>query len=134
GARVQPRAVATERPAVTGGVEVKTAAGDARVDVDHRGVLVAVLGVPATRLEINLVHHFGIEQLVQAPRDSGGDGNAIHVVGILGVLAADMDFAGRGTRGAHDGLLQDLGRRVDGRPMIVVLREDLVPGPRVDGE
>src|SRR5207244_3932560 len=108
--------------------------GNARGDVDHGGVLVAVLGVPAARLEVDLVHDLRVEQLVQAARDPRGDGDAVHVVRVLGVLTADVDFARGRTGGTHDGLLQDLGRRVGGRTVVVVLFEDLVAGPRVDGE
>ena len=107
---------------------------NARGDVDDGGVLVAVLGVPATRLEVDLVHHFGIEQLVQAARNPGGDRNTVHVVRILSVLAAYVDLAGGRTRRAHDRLLQDLRRRVGGCPVIVVLLEDLVARARVDRE
>ena len=115
-------------------IEVEAAGGNARGDVHDRGVLVAVFGVPPPRLEIDLIHDLGIEQLVQAARDTGGYGYAIHVVRVLRMLPADMDLARWGASRAHDGLLQELGCRTIGSPMVIVLFEDLVSRARVDGE
>ena len=103
-------------------------------DVHDRRVLVAVLGVPSPGLEIDLVHHLRVEQLVQAAGDARWHGKAVHVVGVFGVLAADMDFAGRRPRRAHDRLLQDLGCRVGRSAVVIVLLEDLVAAAGVDGE
>src|SRR5438477_2640001 len=134
GTDVQRLPIRREGAPVAGCVEVESPGRNARGDVDDGSVLVAVLGVPATRLKVDLVHHFGIEQLVQAARDPGGDGNTVHVVRILSVLAAYVDFAGGRPRRAHYRLLQDLRRRVGGGPVIVVLFEDLVARARVDRE
>ena len=134
GARIQRLAVRVERAAVTRSVEVEAPGGDARIHVNDSSVLVAVFGVPAAGLEVDLVDHFRIEQLVQAARDTGGHGDAVHVIGVLGVLAADVNFACRGPDGARDRLLQDLGGCVGGRPVVVVLLEDLVARAGVDGE
>src|SRR6266568_3328495 len=113
---------------------MEPARGDPRGDIDDGGVLVAVLGVPPARLEVDLVHDLRVEQLVQAARDPRGDGDAVYVVRVFGVLPADVDFACGRARGTHDGLLQDLRRRVGGRAVVIILLEDLVAGAGVDGE
>jgi len=95
-----------ERSTKPGDVEVEAAGGNPGRDVHDRSVLVAVLGVPSPRLEINLIHDLGVEEFVQAPGDAGGHGYAVHVVGILRVLSADMDLAGWRAGRAHDRLLQ----------------------------
>ena len=86
-------------------VEMEAAGGNARVDVHDRGVLVAVFGVPAAGLEIDLIHDLRIEELVQAPRDAGGHRYAVYIVSVLGMLPADVDLAGWSAGRAHDGLL-----------------------------
>ena len=134
GTDVQRLPVRREGASVTGRVQVEPSGRNACGDVDDGGVLVAVLGVPATRLKVDLIHHLGIEQLVQASGDARGHRHAVHVIGVFGVLAPDVDLPGRRARRAHDRLLQDLRRRVGGCTVIVVLLEDLVARARVDRE
>src|SRR5438128_6327003 len=113
---------------------MEPAGGNARGDIDDGRVLVAVLGIPPARLKVDLIHDLRVEQLVQAARDPRRDGDAVHIVRVLGVLTADVDFARGRAGGTYDGLLQDLRRRVGGRTVVVVLLKDLVAGPCVDGE
>ena len=123
-----------ERASKAREVHVEAAAGNARVDVHDRCVLVAVFGIPPAGLEVDLIHDLGIEELIQAPRDAGWHRYAVHVVGVLRVLAADVNFSGWRPGGADDGLLQNLGCGVRWRAVVVVLLEDLVAGARVDGQ
>ena len=53
-----------------------------------------------------MIHDLGVEEFVQAPGDAGGHGYAVHAVGILRVLSADMDLARWSAGRAHDRLLQ----------------------------
>jgi hypothetical protein len=121
-------------PRVCAEVGVQSAARDPRRDIDDRRILVAVLGVPAARDEVDLIDHLRIEQLVQAPRHPGRNGDAIDVVRVLGVLPADVHLAGRRARGAGDRRLQNLRRRIGRSAVVVVLLEHLIAGPSIHGD
>ena len=80
-----------------------------RPDVYNRGVPLPILGIPSTGLEVDLVNYGRVEQFVETARDPGWNGDAINEVGVLGVLPANMDLAGRGAGRSGNRLLDDLG-------------------------
>src|SRR6185436_7668549 len=84
--------------------------------------------------EIDLIDDRWIEQLVETARDSSGHRYAVHVVGVLRVLAADVDFPGGRAGGTGNRLLQDLRRRICRRPVVLILFEPLVAAARIDRE
>jgi len=81
---------------------VQSASRNPRGDVHDSGVLVPVLGVPAAGGELDLVDYRWLEQLVDAARYSRGHRYAIDVVGVLRVLASDVDLARRRARGTRN--------------------------------
>src|SRR2546423_10415112 len=111
---------------------MEAASGNSGRDVHNRSVLVSVLGVPSTSYEIDLVHDGRLEQLVEAAGNSCGHRHSVDVIGVLGVLAANVNLACRSASGASDRLLQNLRRRGRRRAVILVLLEALVASSRID--
>src|SRR6266852_7820685 len=105
-----------------------------RRDVNNRGVLVSILGIPTPGYEIDLVHDCGLEQFIEAAGYSGGHRYAIDVVGVLRVLAANVNLAGWSAGRTRNGLLKNLRRRIGWRSVILILLEPLISGARIDGE
>src|SRR6267154_889419 len=104
---------------------MQTASWNPRRDVHNRGVLVSVLCVPTPGYEIDLVYDGWLEQFIEAPGYSGGHGYSIDVVGVLRVLAANVNLAGWSAGRTSDGLLEDLRRRIGWRSVILILLEPL---------
>src|SRR5882762_5805243 len=113
---------------------MQAASWNPRRDVYNRRVLVSVLSVPSASYEIDLVHHGWLEQLIEAARYPGGHRYSIDVVGVLRVLAANVDLAGGSAGRTGNGLLENLRRRIGWRSMILILLEPLITGACIDGE
>ena len=124
-------AVSVERAPVPGNGAVKASDRNPSGDINDGRVLVSIFRVPCAGLEIDLIHDCRIEELVETARDSSRHRHTVHVVRVLRVLAAYVNFTGWRARCARDGLLEYLRCGVARRAVILVLLEPLVTGSSI---